>query len=429
MSKLLIVMSGVVVLGGASVAKLTLDNRDASVVENQVPAFMPKILKEPPGVDRATEDRAFAEAAHTAWAFVEAGYQPRTGLTVAQPTWQYPTVWDIASSLAAYYSARGLGMLSQAEYEQRTLRALQTLKQARLYNGVAYGRNYDAKTGELVGNDQKPSENGAGYSALDLGRLLVWLKIVSQDNPRIAQAASEVAGRIKADYVVREGYLHGETLTKEGRLEKFQEGRIGYEQYAATGFQLWGMKADRAAKAAQNARKVTVQGLPMTADRRKLDRLTSEPFILHGLEVGLTGEMREMAEQTIALQAQRFTKTGQVTFASEDALNVKPYYFYYYCVYCSGKEFVINIHRPGVNLAEPRWVSTKAAYAWHALMPSKYTWTGITAVKGAHVPGKGWATGVFEKTGKSTEVQSLNTAAVILEAALYRKNGRPFLAR
>jgi hypothetical protein len=113
--------------------------------------------------------------------------------------------------------------------------------------------------------------------------------------------------------------------------------------------------------------------------------------------------------------------------ASEDALNVKPYYFFYYCVYCSGKEFVINVHRPGTNLNEPRWISSKAAYAWHALLPSKYTWTAINSVKAAHVPGKGWATGVFEKGGQSTGVLSLNTAAVILEAALFQKTGRPFL--
>jgi hypothetical protein len=432
MSKLAILLAGAITLGGASVAKLALDKppqQRAAVrtADNRPPAYVPKILTEPTGVDKGTEQRAFTDAARSAWAFVDAHYVPATGLTLAQDTWQYPTVWDIASAIAAYYSARGLGFITDEDYQRRTLRALQTMQKARLYNDVAYGRNYDAKTGQLVGHDQKPSANGTGYSAIDLGRLLVWLKIVAQDDPQLAAAAEAVARRINASHVVRDGYLYGETLTKEGELMKFQEGRLGYEQYSATGFQLWGMKANRAVNAANNARKVTVQGLPMTADRRKLDRITSEPFIMHGLEVGLNGAMNDMAWQTLALQAHRYQTTGTMTIASEDALNVKPYYFYYYCVYCGGKEFVINVHRPGTNLDEPRWISAKAAYAWHALMPSKYTWTAINDVKAAHTPGKGWATGVFEKSRQTTGVQSLNTAAVILEAALYQKNGRPFL--
>ncbi|HEY0673231.1 MAG TPA: DUF3131 domain-containing protein [Longimicrobiales bacterium] len=434
MSKLAIVLAGGVVLAGASVATLAFDRSSptpkvavVAPIDNRPPSYVPRILTEPSGVDVATEQRAFDEAARSAWAFIEAGHIAGTGLTVAQTTWAYPTVWDIASTLAAYYAGRGLGFISEDEYRRRTLRALQTLERARLYNNVAYGRNYDAKTGDLVGHDQKPSINGTGYSAIDLGRLLVWLKIVSQDNPELAAAAQRVAGRINASHVVRNGYMHGETVAKDASVAKYQEGRLGYEQYAAHGFQLWGMKADRAARAAHNARKVVVQGLPMTADRRKLDRITSEPFILHGLEIGLDGEMKEMAWQTLAQQAQRYSKTGIMTMASEDALNVKPYYFYYYCVYCSGKEFVINVHSPGTDLDEPRWLSTKAAFAWHALLPSKYTWSAIDAVRPAHVPGKGWASGVFEKSGKSTEVLSLNTAAVILEAALYRKTGKPFL--
>ncbi|HET9440235.1 MAG TPA: DUF3131 domain-containing protein, partial [Longimicrobiales bacterium] len=346
MNKLAIVLTGALALGGASIAKVATDKEPAATAE-QAPDYVPKILTEPTGVDRATEQRVFLDAARSAWAFIDAGYVPATGLTVAQSTWAYPTVWDIASSMAAYYSARGLGFISDQEYQRRTLRALQTLQHARLYNGVAFGRNYDAHTGELVGNDQKPSANGTGYSAIDLGRLLIWLKIVAQDSPELAKAAAAVARRIDASHVVRQGYMYGETVTKEGRLEKFQEGRIGYEQYSATGFQAWGMKADRAVRASSNARKTTVQGLPMTADRRKLDRITSEPFILYGMEVGLNGEMEEIAWQTLSLQAQRYVKTGEMTIASEDALNVKPHYFFYYCVYCSGKEFVINVHRPG----------------------------------------------------------------------------------
>lgn len=398
----------------------------AAASVNEAPEYAPSVLREPALVDKATEARVIDEAARTAWAFVDRGYSPKTGFINANPDWPYPTIWDVASGIAAFYSARGLGFISDEEYKKRTTRALETLKTARLYHGIAYGRNYDANTGELVGADQKPSQNGTGYSSIDLGRLLVWLRIVANDDPALLPLAQQVAQRLNAKVLIKGGYLQGEEILKTG-VSKYQEGRLGYEQYAATGFDVWGMRAQNALRAAVNVKRVNVDGVPIFADKRGLDRLTSEPFIMHGLEVGLNGEMRDMAWQVLALQAKRYDKTGQITIASEDALNEAPHFFYYYCVYCSGKPFTINVHSPGINLDSPRWVSTKAAFAWHALMPSKYTWLAIKTVEPAQQPGKGWATGVYEKTGKSTGVMNLNTAAIILESALYYKTGKPFL--
>jgi hypothetical protein len=436
MTKLGMLTAGVLVAGAATVVSVSsqTDSRPAATaatsapaarVPDVPPAYAPKVLHEKSDVDKATEMRVINDAAKTAWAFVDQGYVPETGLVKPSNTWPYPTIWDIGSSIGSYYAARGLGFITDEEYKQRTKRALETLAKARMYQDFAYGRNYDARTGELVGLDQKPSEDGTGYSSMDLGRLLVWLKIVSRD-PELAPLAQQVAVRLNAKQIIKGGYLQGEQITKEGHF-KYQEGRLGYEQYAATGFALWGMNADKALRMGHNTRKTGVMGIPVWADKRKLDRLTSEPFIMHGLELGLSGEMRELAWQTLALQAKRYEQTGQITMASEDALNDKPHYFYYYCVYCSGKPFTINVHKPGVELDEPRWMSSKAAFAWHAIAPSKYTWLAIRSVERAQQPGRGWATGVYEKTGKSTQVLSLNTAALILESALYYKTGQPMI--
>lgn len=390
-----------------------------------LPEYVPAVMRQPSPVARNVEDQRFNEAARAAWALVDRSFVAATGLASAQPNWAYPTTWDVASAMAAYFSARGLGYISDADYKQRTTRALETLKKARLYNGIAYGRNYDAKTGELVGPDQKPHPNGTGYSAIDVGRLLVILAIVAKHDPELAPLARAVAERVDRNRILRDGYMVGEELSKEsGKPNNYQEGRIGYEQYSANGFALWGMPASNAVQIRKNLARASVMGIPVPADKRGLDRITSEPFILQGLELGLSGDLREAAIQTLAAQAQRYTKTGIMTMASEDAVNKAPYYFYYYCVYCTKKPFVINVHSPGIDLNEPRWISTKAAFAWHVLMPSRFTWNAIEAVQTA-LSANGWATGVFEATRKSTETVSLNTAAVILEAALYRKTGKP----
>jgi len=396
---------------------------------NEVPAYAPKVLKQPVPVAREEIDRLFDEAARAAWAQVQSNYHDATGLVNAQPTWAYPTAWDVASALASFYSARGLGLISDEDYKRRASKLLATMQQARLYQGIAYGRNYDAKTGELVGPDQKPHANGTGFSAMDLGRLLSVLAVVAKQDPDLADAARGVASRIDAKRVIRDGYLQGTELNKSGQPEAYQEGRLGYEQYAAAGFALWNMRAANAISARGNATKASVLGIPVTGDKRGLDRLTSEPFIMHGLEMGWNAEMRDMAWQTLSAQAARFASTGKLTMVSEDAINQAPHYFYYYCVYCSGKPFVINIHTPGVELNGPRWLSTKAAFAWLALLPNEYTWKAAQAVKPALDAKSGWATGVFEDSNTSTATYSLNTAALILEAALYRKTGKPLIAQ
>jgi hypothetical protein len=73
-------------------------------------------------------------------------------------------------------------------------------------------------------------------------------------------------------------------------------------------------------------------------------------------------------------------------------------------------------------------VSAKAAFAWHALLPGEYTQRAVETVAPAGSGAGGWASGVYEGTRTSTRGQNVNTAAVVLESALYHaRGGRPFI--
>ena len=52
------------------------------------------------------ERELYLSAARTAWAFVDRNYQPATGLVRGHDTYQYVTIWDVASALAATISWR-----------------------------------------------------------------------------------------------------------------------------------------------------------------------------------------------------------------------------------------------------------------------------------------------------------------------------------
>ena len=84
-----------------------------------------------------TEDQAFANAARTAWAFVENNTQPNTGLAQAHYTFQYVTTWDIASQIAATYAAHELGIIDNRSYDGRIRKILGTLGSIALFDGAA----------------------------------------------------------------------------------------------------------------------------------------------------------------------------------------------------------------------------------------------------------------------------------------------------
>ena len=360
----------------------------------------------------------YREMARHSWGYLDKYYQPATGFVNATPDWYNTTLWDLGGQLLAFHAAKELGLLDANEYVARTTKTLATLESAPLFDGVAFNRIYSTRDGSM--NQQA----GAGWSATDLGRFLLALKILATREPQFAAQAERIARRNDFAQIVKGGYLHGRVPDKAGKRSDFQEGRIGYEQYVAAGFSRWGADVRNALNLGANAKPVQVMGVSLLADKRSMDRLLSEPFILYGIELGLSGQYQQLAAKLLEAQEARFKATGQITIASEDAMPVKPHYFYYYCVYCNQKPFVVGVSSPKQTLDEPRWVSTKGAFGWHALMPNAYTAKAIEHVQPALDRERGWATGVFEKTRESTKTWDVNTAVVLMEIAYYQLRGR-----
>lgn len=377
------------------------------------------------------ERQLFLEAARTAWAYVDREYQPATGMVNSVTGYPYATLWDVASGLAALYCAERLGFLPREEYDRRMRRALETLRKMRLYDGAAFNKNYSTRSGAIAGRSDRDTQGAAGgygWSSTDLGRLLVWLHVIRSTQPEHAEAAEAVVRRLDLSRIVADGYLWGEDVGRSGRKRRYTEGRIPYEQYAAAGFAAWGHRAEKALDLNANAFPITVMDVPLVSDRRGDEHLTSEPIVLMGLELGWTPEMRELALRMLAAQRERHERTGVVTVVSEDAIPRAPHYFYYYNVNLKGRWFAVAVQSSRKPLEGPRWVSAKAAFGWHALLPSEYTKLAVRTVAPARHPGRGWSSGVYEQSLRPTGGENVNTAAVIMEAALYHVQGGP-LAR
>lgn len=384
---------------------------------------------EPPSVTDQQQAAYMKKAARTAWNYVRRNYSATTGLVRALDNYEYVTIWDIASALASYHSARGLGLISPADYRRRMDQALTTLEQLPLYENVAYNKTYSARSGRMVDRNQRPSETGYGWSATDMGRFLIWLKIIAQNDADARPRVQRIVDRLELDRMVRDGYLYGGNLDPELQEHReYPEGRLGYEQYAALGFSLWGAHAANALHFHVNGEPTDVLGHRILADRRGNEMITSEPFVMAGLETGWNDAIwEEQARNILAAQRERYKRTGTVTIVSEDAVPLKPSYFYYYGVLRNGEQFVVRAAAGDVSPDYPRWVSAKAAFGWHALFPSDYTWRALQTVRPAGASGSGWTAGVFERSKRATPSNNLNTAALVLEAAYYAHRNCPLI--
>src|SRR6202171_6024460 len=221
----------------------------------------------PPDVPK-TESDVFLAGAKTAWTFVENNTQASTGLAKAHDTFQFVTVWDIASQIAATYSAHELGIIDDANYDGRIRKILSTLTTMPLFDGAAFNRFYDSQNGQMVSRDFKPSNSGFGWSTTDIGRLLIWLRVLTVNQPQYSAQATAIVKRLDVSRLIGWGTLRGVDVAANGTWSVYDETGLGYEQYAASGFALWSQRAPNSLNPTANAKATNVLGVNVWIDGR-----------------------------------------------------------------------------------------------------------------------------------------------------------------
>lgn len=371
------------------------------------------------GAGFTAADRRSAEAA---WGYIAANRQVGTGLVNGTAGFSYATTWDIGSGLAALVSAEQLGVIDRGAFTPLAERLLATLATLPLYNGELPNREYDTRTAQMVGLRHRAGQGsaGSGWSAIDLGRLLVWLKIAAAWYPEHAARVAAIVGRWKFDRLALNGEMNG-TLFDGQRERLRQEGRLGYEEYAATGFALWGVQLPKAFDRDAITR-VVVDGIELPHDTRNLAFLTSEPFMLAKLEVGpIDAAFDAAAAAVYAVQKRHAAATGVLVAVSEDSADAEPW-FVYNNIYFDGLPWNCVDHngRPAPRLGS---LSTKAAFAWWAVFPDEYSERLKNAVGDRLATPRGYYAGIYGD-GRINRSLNVNTNAAILESLLYVRRGR-----
>ncbi|EKU97892.1 Protein of unknown function (DUF3131) [Leptolyngbya sp. PCC 7375] len=373
-------------------------------------------------------DRA---AAQRAWTYFENNWNPDTGMVNAVDGLPWATWWDQGSALLGIHAARQLGLISEPELIEKLSILLRTLEQLPLPATTLPKKAYSTNTAAMQTLSNRPDPNGtSGWSALDLGRYLVALYTLKTHYPELRDRINTIVARYDLNKSVKDGWLWGSGAGRNG-LEYWQEGRLGYEQYAAYGFKLWGVEVNNALYHPPTQR-ATVEGVELLVDQRDLNssgasnHLTNDPYLLWGMELGWPDTILSQVENLLQVQENRYVDTGILTAVNEDALDRKPY-FLYYSVYADSQSWPATDVK-GKNHPDLRFLSTKAAFAWSSLLPdNNYGQTLRQAVQNLADEQKGYLSGRYENPGLGpNKAINVNTNAIILESLLYKtQNGHP----
>ncbi|MCF2869862.1 DUF3131 domain-containing protein [Octadecabacter sp. G9-8] len=365
------------------------------------------------------------EYAQIAWRYFENNTDPTTGLVNSTDNYPSTTMWETGSYFVAVMSANRLGVIDEDEAIARIDLALDTLYTMRLFDGVLPNKAYNVRTGELVNYANQPVERGLGWSALDIARMVAALGHVNANYPALASKTARVLERWDLSQMIEDGQLIGGNIA-DGAVRRDQEGRVGYEQYAAKAMMLFGFDTYRAYDAESHLMVRDVEGQPIPVDTRLHRNITpaftvSEPYLFDGLEFGFDARSARFATSIYAAQEARYRNTGILTAVSESHIDVAPY-FVYSSVWGGGAEWAVMTFS-GDRMDSRRTVTTKVAFAWDALFGTDYTRELITEIAPLGDPARGWPEGIYEADGTTNSSITVNTNALVLAALAFRVHG------
>ncbi len=364
--------------------------------------------------------------AKIAWRYFQNNTIQNTGLVNSVDNYKSSTLWDSASYLLAVISAERLGIVDKKEFSSRISKFLNSMIKLPLYEGKLPNKVYNTETLKMVDYTNKVTEKGIGWSALDIGRLMVPLNILVWNYPEFTSQVKNITKKWDLNALIKDGELYG-ALLEDGKTAYLQEGRLGYEQYGAKSFQLIGLDVTNAIDYTSWLKFIDIHGINIPTDRRKPEKFSahnyvvSEPYILDGIEYGWDQISREFAGRVYNVQKVHYEKTGKLTAVSEDNIDQAPY-FVYNTIFTDGKKWSA-ITEDGKDASDFKTLSTKAAFGWHMLYEVEYTKKLMDVARKLNDPKKGWYSGLYEKTGKPNRAITANTNGIILEALAYKQTG------
>ncbi len=371
--------------------------------------------------------------AKTAWKYFENNYHPKTGLINVKDGFQLATMASVGDYLLALIAARDFEIISRHEFDGRMSAILSFLNNMPLFNNELPNLNYSANNGWMSNYANQQGE--LGWSAMDIGRLMVALRIVRDRYFEYGEYIDRAVLRWSFCNVIDSlGNLYGGTRVGD-RIEHYPDGKLGWKEYAARGFQAWGFPTQKSSSLdpVDVIRMYDIDLMFDGGDERESNgnnALVTLPFLFDGMEFGwenvgyITTDKRYVtqAQSVYEVQKRRYEREDIFTARTTRILPEEPYLIHD-AIFSNGNKWN-TCSEDGTYYPQFSAVSVKAAFGMWVLWKTAYTDKLIMVVNLLFDPERGWFEARLERSGEVERSITLATNAMILECLYFKKNGR-----
>jgi Protein of unknown function (DUF3131) len=363
--------------------------------------------------------------AQLAWRYVMANRQSATGLVNGKDSYPVASVADIAQAIAAYHAALALQFIERDGFEADMRQLLATLRELPLYRSELFNREYDTRTGRMLDLAARSSELGSGWAAEDIGRLLLWLRVLAQTAPELTASAEAAVARLRLSRLVAGGTLHS-VLNQNGREQTLNDQRLGRQQLTAAALAQWGVVLPQML-GYEHAVMREVAGLRAPADAREGGALSPDVFARGVIEIGgLDGCFDAAARAALLAQHELARQRRQPVMVADELLDRAPW-FAYAALASGGLPWRVASFD---QQAQPELAnfSLKAAHLWAAVDTSAPTLAALALAESLDRSERGLYGGRYTN-GALNAALTLDTNASVLLAAHYAQRGGQALLR
>lgn len=349
----------------------------------------------------------------------------RAGVPVA-------TMWSVGDQVAALVLARRMDIIDSREMDRAFSALLAFLNTMQISADQLPNRFYGTENNDMLGADLKPGD--AGWSAVDVGRLLIWLRIAAEEYPQFAPYIRNAVARWNVCLVQSASQQLVAARPSDKGAEFTPETARGYDAYAAQGYRAWGMALPLPPVTPVPAQiRIYGTAFPIYESKGTTAPITTTPPAYLGLEFGfdplaapqvapeeMSGgrSARDVMVVLHDIQAERLAETGSLTARSDFRRSVEPFSMVG-AVMADGYPWSVTDAegkvRPSLAL-----VTTRAAFAMATFFDSPYTHALDLSVQPLFDPSLGWYEGRYEETGGYETTRTSATNAFVLEAIAYR---------
>jgi len=364
--------------------------------------------------------------ARTAWSYFEYYKVPQNGLVQTVAGYRVATLWDIGTMLAALVSAHQIGILEDEAFYNRMKRILEWLTTMPLYHNELPAHAYRVDLGGFANRRGESAKEGYGWSTVDIGRYLIWLKVITFYYPNLAKRTNRIFTRYDFSRAVWKERFYDIVALGRGRERKIRENSFVYLGYTRWGYLLWGLKdipPDPLEKRL-DTKKTEYGEIPV--DKHHLERLTTDPIALLAMECGWPSLQWDRLGTLFINAIQRYTEKRKAPFLpGEEPVDRKPW-FVYTTLSAHGRPFVCVDIR-GIEYSKLANLSLKTAFTLSAVYGDDKIVNLRNRLAEKLKTKRGFWAGRY-MNGGINRVHQLNTNGVILESLWFLQRGKkPFL--